>query len=219
MADVITQAGTDNGSGEQTGNNGGQTPPTVDWSTVDINSIPTEFFNRLDWSKVVLPEEAIKSTKQYKDVLQESIDRRKKIRELLEGKEETPPKDEKPTTPSNEKELLQQVLQKLQKLEERDSVISRQSILQKYKVPDEYADMITDPDLTVMETKAKKFSEKVLPALQRSSQVSAGQGDPINDIEGLAKRLLDKMEGKASSDALSADTMIRLGGGPLVLKP
>lgn len=130
-----------------------------------------------------LPTELVKSSKEYQEVLQESIMRRQKLAELKKKlSEQEPPNQpnnsEDVVTPKQEtpvidldslrREIVTAVVSELKQQEaialSRQAAV--QSVMQKYNIPSELADIVEAiyiSDSQNLEAKAQKLAKTVLP--------------------------------------------------------
>lgn len=171
--------------------------PTIDWAKFDVTQIP---------------EDVIKGSPAFKQVLEESIQRRKKIAELEKAQQQV-------VTPQNQDEVpawAKPLINAVSAIQTERQKTTREKIAEKYGVPADMAGLIageTDEDFAAN-------VEIISKGLKKSGGVSGNtsSGNPNSDDDVL-KGLRNRIRAKAADKGVEADSpfdpgvQITRGGG------
>jgi len=206
-ADLQAQAATDNDS---------TTPPApqeIDWATVDVNTIP---------------QDVIKGTATFKNVLSESITRRHDLKALRDsvGDTDTPPaeEDQEPgTTPAAETDkkdapflarftALEKVVTDLTTLQLRAAQSQiRDGVLATAQLPAEAAAFVQGETADEMTEQAQALSQLLATSLPDPATSPGNPGIPNKDTIGA--RLKERMLGEGAVSVFDASLQRNKGGG------
>lgn len=182
-----------------------------------VSSIPEpkkEEKTEIDWKSAQVPEDIIKSHPLYKSLLEESIERRKKIADLNQLLKE--PKEEKIEKPVEGQALTAEKVQELMKAEfSRLETLSRQNtLLERYKVPETDRDLWRDGDIAAMEKRLQAAFGKI-----NDGSSPGNGGDAPDRFAELRQRIKDNLSGEAPKGPglFSPERQRALGGG--IIKP
>ena len=173
---------------------------TIDWSTVDVDSIPADVISKLS-------SKQLKGNEFYGQALSDAIERRQELKALREN--QVTPSDDVEVKDSGESEtvtaLRQQVEQLTQMVETTvNSMAQTQtqafvaSLKTKYNLSDEHAEFLTAPSLPEMEAQAKKLAS--LRGKDFKDDTS-GVGDSTNGSDTLKQRIQDRLLGKTDGQS------------------
>jgi hypothetical protein len=168
----------------------------------------------IDWSKVQVPDEVIRNHPAFKEVLTESIERRKQIAALktaIDGT--TPPDPAKPAAPANATEALtaEKVKDLMQAEFSRLETISKQNeLLTKYNVPEADRELWRDANI---ETMAKRLQAAYGRPADGSSPGNGG--DNTDRYAEMKARIRANIKGEAPTgpSLFSPQRQQALGGG------
>lgn len=204
MPDDIT---TEGGQSEQT--TGGQ--QEIDWSKVD-------------WSKAPIPEEVIRGTKQYKEVLDESVKRRQRIADLKAAMEKDEPEDVKTeqaklTQPDNSQEIpawAREFMESFKTVQQQLAQTKRETMvsqaLAEYKLSGDVAEFIQGDDKASIMASAEKLSKLTKTYPQIGATDPDGNVDPSKDM---LARVVEVMENKGKTNPFDTGFQAQLGGGAI----
>ena len=182
----------------------------------------------IDWGKVEIPEEVVREHPAYKNLLDESISRRKTIRELeaklTPAEEETEEEEaeievgEEPDLEGNLAKLLQsfekQVSTRIasleQQLQEREAMTLKQQLQQKYNLTEDDMDLVHGADAAEMERRAKRVAE-----LNNRPSGDGGEGgnSDTSPEELRVRRILEAALKTGQADNIwGVDTQRKAGG-------
>lgn len=197
------------GQGENEQTTGGQ--QQVDWSKVD-------------WSKAPIPEDAIKSSKLYRDVLDESVKRRQRIADLKAAMEKDEPEENKteqvkPEQAGTTQEIptwAQEFMQAFKTVQQELALTKREamvkSALTKYRLSEDVTEFIhgdTEADIMASAEKLSKLT-KTYPQIGATN--SDGEVDTNKDM---LKRVVAVMENKGGTSPFDTGLQSQLGGGAI----
>lgn len=184
------------------------TPVSIDWSKIDPSQIPLD---------------VLKKTDAYAEILSESIERRKKIKALQEQVE--PPQKPEAVEPSADvadplvkaiterfASLEEKLNNQLQALESAKQKTAKEAVMAQYQIPEELGQFITGSTPEELAQAAQVLSKN----LRIGPEGNVGSGNASEDtdpITSMAKRIRDRLEGKAESNIFSPGTHRQSGGG------
>lgn len=184
------------------------TTPVVDWSKVDLTAIP---------------EDVIKSSPLYKQVLSESIERRRENADLKQKIQQTEVKLPEGDQPEWAKNLVNTVNEQnkiLVALTAQTAKSERESIATKHGIPAEMVGLIAGENIADFEANAAVIGA----ALKKSGGVISGNASAGNaasggdQLSGVRNRLKQGMneKGELAPSIFNPGTQTTRGGGAMV---
>lgn len=202
---ILYEEASDQGGNQQTQTSGDATANKDTSQGSDNKSTPT-----IDWSKIditQIPADVIKKSPVYKEVLDESINRRKQIKDIkskinAEDDGETPPAKKEPVSTQTPTDDLAKQLETLTKLVTglvtKDVAANKEVVGTKFGLSKEQAGFITGNTVEEMEASAKQIATTFGIKPPASGAGASNPGSGVDD--GLVARLKAKVTG---SDTMS----------------
>lgn len=162
-------------------------------------------------------DDVIKNHPLYKQLLSESIERRKTIAEMKKTLDAL--QQPKVDTPKVEQQSIDALLERIAQLEQKltsDTYSStRTAIIQKYNIDSELADrFLTGKTATELEEQAKTLAN----LLNRPVDPTSVGGSQQETMDNARARILQKVVNPNSQNPLSSDFQRSTGGSPIVRK-
>lgn len=167
---------------------------------------PTTAPVQVDWSKIdpaSIPENIIKATPQFKEVLSESVERRQAIKALKEqvGLVDAP-KTDKPATPTQPDDMpawAKQMMERVEKAEKAALEGGRKTLinqaLETHNLPAEAARWITGGTLEEITSQAAELAKTFMTPGVGGSSGDGGQ--PATQQDRLRTAILTRVKGQA----------------------
>lgn len=197
-------------------NNEGETPVEQNENENESNSVT------IDWSSIdpeQIPFDVLKKTSAYREQRQEAIENRLKAKEVIQNIDQKQEQESTDSTDPLMKELneLRQMVQNItQQTEQQKRESLARRVLKENSLPDN-DDLITlvtagdvDEDVMVERVKALQgLRGKPVPP----NKTSAGGQEATDALDGIRKRIKDRLSGNYSESPFDALTHKRQGGG------
>lgn len=178
----------------------------------------------IDWATMSIPEEVIKATPAFKELLSESIQRRQKIAELQAAAaaaapvvDETPAQVPVDATLAAIQQLTQTVTALQDRLAQTETVTREQrraNILSQHGIPDDLRSLVTGDDDETFTANALLVKARLMPNTP-ADKVPAGTEVSVSAASDLALQARNRLKGTQGEGIFSPGVQRQAGGGPV----